>query len=162
MKERYLEAGQIVTPHGVRGEVRIRPWADSAEFLKGFTVFHIDGKPFPVRSSFVHKGALIAALEGVDSMEEAEALRGRVIRIDREEARLEPGAYFLQDVIGLPALEEDTGKELGTVQDIMQLPGGDVLVIRGAREILVPRVPEFIREVDTENGFVTVHLIEGM
>ncbi len=162
MKERYLEAGQIVTPHGVRGEVRIRPWADSAEFLKGFTVFHIDGKPFPVRSSFVHKDVLIAALEGVNSMEEAEALRGRVIRIDREEARLEPGAYFLQDVIGLPALEEDTGKELGTVQDIMQLPGGDVLVIRGAREILVPRVPEFIREVDTENGFVTVHLIEGM
>ncbi|MBR6951571.1 MAG: 16S rRNA processing protein RimM [Oscillospiraceae bacterium] len=162
MKQRYLEAGQIVTTHGVRGEVRIRPWADSAEFLKGFTVFHIDGKPFPVRSSFVHKGALIAALEGVNTMDEAEAMRGKVIRIDREEARLEPGAYFLQDIIGLPAVEEESGKNLGIVEDILQLPGGDVLVIRGEREILVPRVPEFIRRVDTENGTVTVHLIEGL
>ena len=162
MKERFLEAGQIVTTHGVRGEVRIRPWADSAEFLKGFTVFYIDGKPFPVRTSFVHKGALIASLEGVESMDEAESLRGRVIRIDREEAHLDPGAYFLQDIIGLPAVEETTGKTLGTVEDILQLPGGDVLVIRGDREILVPRVPEFIRSVDTENGFVSVRLIEGM
>ena len=162
MKERYLEAGQIVTTHGVRGEVRVRPWADSAAFLKGFTVFYIDGKPFPVRSSFVHKGSLIVALDGVDTMEEAETLRGRVIRIDREEARLEPGAYFLQDVIGLPAVEEETGTALGTVEDIMELPGGDVLVIRGEREILVPRVPEFIRKVDMENGVVSVHLIEGM
>ena len=162
MKKRYLEAGEITTTHGVRGEVRIRPWADSAEFLKGFSVFYIDGKPFPVRSASVHRQALIASLEGVDSMEAAEALRGKVIMIDREEARLEPGAYFLQDIIGLPAVEEETGKVLGTVEDIMQLPGGDVLVIRGEREILVPRVPEFIRRVDTENGAVTVYLIEGM
>ena len=162
MKKRYLEAGEITTTHGVRGEVRIRPWADSAEFLKGFSVFYIDGKPFPVRSASVHRQALIAALEGVDSMEAAEALRGKVIMIDREEARLEPGAYFLQDIIGLPAVDEETGKELGTVEDIMELPGGDVLVIRGEREILVPRVPEFIRRVDTENGAVTVYLIEGM
>ncbi len=162
MKKRYLEAGEISTTHGVRGEVRIRPWADSAEFLKGFSVFYIDGKPFPVRSASVHKQALIASLQGVDTMEDAEALRGRTVMIDREEARLEPGAYFLQDIIGLPAVEEGTGKELGTVEDIMELPGGDVLVIRGDREILVPRVPEFIRKVDTENGFVSVHLIEGM
>ena len=162
MKKRYLEAGEITTTHGVRGEVRIRPWADSAEFLKGFSVFYIDGKPFPVRSASVHKQALIASLEGVDSMEAAEGLRGKIVMIDREDARLEPGAYFLQDIIGLPAMDEETGKELGTVEDIMQLPGGDVLVIRGEREILVPRVPEFIRRVDTENGSVTVHLIEGM
>ena len=162
MKKRYLEAGKISTTHGVRGEVRIRPWADSAEFLKGFSVFYIDGKPFPVRSASVHRQALIASLEGVDSMEAAEALRGKVFMIVREEARLVPGAYFLQDIIGLPAVEEETGKVLGTVEDIMQLPGGDVLVIRGEREILVPRVPEFIRRVDTENGTVTVHLIEGM
>ena len=162
MKKRYLEAGEITTTHGVRGEVRIRPWADSAEFLKGFSVFYIDGKPFPVRSASVHRQALIAALEGVDSMEAAEGLRGKIVMIDREDARLEPGAYFLQDIIGLPAVDEETGKELGTVEDIMELPGGDVLVIRGEREILVPRVPEFIRRVDTENGTVTVHLIEGM
>jgi len=162
MKKRYLEAGEITTTHGVRGEVRIRPWADSAEFLKGFSVFYIDGKPFPVRSASVHRQALIAALEGVDSMEAAERLRGKIVMIDREDARLEPGAYFLQDIIGLPAVDEETGKELGTVEDIMELPGGDVLVIRGEREILVPRVPEFIRRVDTENGAVTVHLIEGM
>ena len=162
MKKRYLEAGQITTTHGVRGEVRIRPWADSAAFLKGFTVFYIDGKPFPVRSASVHKETLIASLDGVDSMEQAEALRGSVISIDREEARLEPGAYFLQDIIGLPVTEDETGETLGTVEDVMQLPGGDVLVIRGDREILVPRVPEFVRRVDTENGIVSVHLIEGM
>ena len=162
MKERYLEAGRIVNTHGVRGEVKIQPWADSADFLKGFSVFYIDGKPFSVRSSYVHKGCLIASLDGVGDMDAAEALKGSVIRIDRNDAHLEPGAYFLNDLIGLRAVEEGSGRELGTVGEILDLPGGAVLVIRGKKEILVPCVPAFVAETAPDEGFVKIRLIEGM
>jgi len=56
MQKPYLEAGKIVNTHGVRGEVRIQPWADDAAFLLGFRTFYIDGAPVPVAHSRVHKG----------------------------------------------------------------------------------------------------------
>lgn len=160
--KRYLEAGKVATTHGVRGELKIQPWADSAEFLKGFSVFYIDGEAFSVRSARIHKGMLIAALEGIDTVEKAEALRGKILCIDREDAHLEEGAYFLADIMGLPAVDADTGTEIGIIKDIMYMPGGDLLVIRGKREILVPRVPEFVRKVDLQEGKVHIHLIEGL
>ena len=160
--KRYLEAGKIINTHGVRGELKIQPWADSAEFLKGFSVFYIDGKPFSVTSSHVHKGCLLAAFTGINNIDDANLLRNKIIMIDRQDAPLAPGAYFLQDVIGLTAIDADSGAELGKVTEILDLPGGNVFVISGIREILVPQVDQFIKKVDVENGRVDVHLIEGM
>ena len=103
MNKEFLEAGKIVNTHGVRGEVRITPWADSAAFLRRFSVFYIDEKP----------------------------VRG------------------------------DDGAELGTLADVLELPQGNVYVVRGEREILIPDVPAFVLNIDPESG-LTVHLIEGM
>ena len=114
MKKRYLEAGQIVNTHGVRGEVRIQPWADEAAFLTRFRRFYIDGAPVKVRSCRVHKQMCVAALEGVEDVNAAMALKGKVLFIDREDARLPAGTVFLQDIIGARCVDE-TGRELGTV-----------------------------------------------
>ena len=160
MTNPYLEAGKIVNTHGVRGEVRIVPWADSAEFLRRFRTFYIDGTAYKVLRSRVHKSQLIAALEGVEDVNTAMALKNRVICIDRADAKLPEGRYFVQDLIGLDVKSED-GAVLGQLAEVLDLPQGQVYVVRGDREILIPDVPEFILNIDPETGF-TVHLIEGM
>ena len=160
MEKRFLEAGKITNTHGVRGEVRITPWADSAQFLRRFSVFYIDEKPVRVESSRVHKSQLIAKLEGVDDVNAAMELKNRVICIDRADARLPKGRFIVQDLLGLPVRGDD-GAALGTLSDVLELPQGNVYVVRGDREILIPDVPEFILDIDAENG-LTVHLIEGM
>ncbi|MGN1001271.1 MAG: ribosome maturation factor RimM [Oscillospiraceae bacterium] len=160
-KEQYLEAGQIVNTHGIRGEVKILPWMDSAEALQRFKTLYIGGKGVKVRSSRVHKGCLIALLEGVDDVNAAMALKNKTVCIDRKDARLPKGRFFIADIIGARAVTED-GAEIGAVADVMELPAQKILVVRGEREILIPMVDEFVKDIDIKNGVVTVHLIEGM
>ena len=162
MQEKYLQAGQIVNTHGVRGEVRVLPWADSPSFLCRFSTVYIDGAPVPVRRARVHKNTAIFSLAGVDSMESAAALKGKILCIDRADAPLPPDRFFVQDALGLTAVENETGRSLGTVTDVLDLPAGCVLEIGGKNGWLVPAVPEFIREFNPDEGIVRIHIIEGM
>ena len=147
--------------HGVRGEVRIQPWADEAAFLTRFRRFYIDGKPVAVRSGRVHKEMCIAALEGFHDVNAAMTLKGKVVFIDRDEAKLPPGAVFLQDILGARVVDEQ-GRELGVLAEIMPEPSADVLVVKGEREILIPDVPAFVLDKDPDASLVTVRLIDGM
>lgn len=163
MKKRYLEAGKIVNTHGIRGELKIQPWTDGPEFLKGFRKLYVDGKPFEVISAKVHKGCVIAALKGIDNIDSANVLRNKIVFIDREDAKLPDGAYFLQDLIGITAVNDETGETLGTVSEIMNMPASDVYVIKSEKgELLVPAVPEFIKSVDVEAEIIRIRIIEGM
>jgi 16S rRNA processing protein RimM len=161
LKKQYLEAGRIVNTHGVRGEVRIEPWADEAAFLTRFKRFYIDEKPVKVRSCRVHKTMCIASLEGIDDVNTAMTYKGKVISIDRADAKLPKGTVFIQDILGARVVDE-TGAELGVLEEIIPAPAASVYVVRGQREILIPDVPAFILDKDADNGVVTVKLIEGM
>lgn len=160
-KQQYLEAGQITNTHGIRGEVQIVPWADDAAFLRKFKTFYIDKKPVRVERSAVHKKRLIAKLEGVDDINAAMPLKGKVIFIDRADAKLPRGRFFIQDILGARVVTED-GAPVGTLEDVMDLPRGQVYVVRGETEHLIPAVPEFVKNVDVDAGVITVALIEGM
>ena len=160
-KSKFLEAGEIVSTHGVRGEVKILPWTDSVDFLRRFKTLYIGGRPYAVRHSFAHKGCMIAALEGVEDVEAAQALKGRTVCFARADARLPKGSFFLADLLGARVVTED-GEEVGELVDIIENPTQNVYIVRGVREHLIPAVPEFIRKTDTESGVVTVRLIEGM
>lgn len=161
-KKKYLETGRIVNTHGVRGELKIQPWADSPEFLLGFDAFYIDGKPMRVLSSRVHKSCVIVSLEGVDDVNEAMRYKGKTVYIDRADAQLPPGGYFIQDILGAKVVTED-GQEVGLLKEVLDLPGNDVYVVQGPeREILIPVVPEFVLNTDTAAGVITVRMMEGL
>jgi len=162
MNSRFLEAGRIVNTHGIHGEVKIQPWADSPDFLTGFDQIYIDGSPVKIISAKVHKGCIIAALEGVSDIEGAVRLKNKTVSVARGDARLEKGKYFIADLIGLRALDAQTGDEIGVLAEVLSLPSGNVYIIRGAREVLVPAVPEFVEEIDVESGYIKLRLIEGM
>ena len=160
-KAKYLEAGKIVNTHGVRGEVKIEAWADTPEFLCGFDTVYIGGQAVGLRSARVHGNFVIAALDGVENINAAMALKGKIVCIDRSGVRLPAGRVFVADIIGSRVVS-DAGEELGVLADVWERPANNIFVVRGRREILIPDVPEFILSLDAENGLVTVHLIEGM
>lgn len=162
MKKQFLEAGKIVNTHGIRGEVKIQPWSNSPDFLCSFQQIYMDGAPYRITSIRIHKGNVIASLQGVETMEDAIRLKNKIIFINRDDAPLQNGEFFLQDIYGLQAVDADTGAPIGTVKEVLPLPSGNIYVIQGEREILVPAVPEFIKETNIDGGFIKVRLIDGM
>ena len=159
MQKQYLETGEIVSTHGVRGELKVYPWADSPEFLLQFSAFQIGETLYQVEHSRVHGSCVLLKLKGIDSVEQAMALRGKTVCFDRTGFQPERG-YFIADLIGLHVFADE--KEIGIVQEILQPPGGDVWVVKGEKTYLIPSVPVFIREIHPEEGYARVKLIEGM
>ncbi|MGI5971644.1 MAG: ribosome maturation factor RimM [Oscillospiraceae bacterium] len=162
MKSEFIEAGLIVNTHGINGEVRIEPWCDSADFLKGFKTLYLDGEPLRVVSGRIHKNMFLATFEGYSDINSAMRLKGRVLYFRRSDAPLPEGRYFIADLIGLEARDADTGKAIGIVKDVLSLPANDVYVISGERDYLVPAVPAFIDSLDIDAGFLTVKMQRGL
>ncbi len=162
MKPKFLEGGQIVSTHGVRGEVKIVSWCDTPEYLAGFSTLYIDGSPVKVRAARPHKGSVIASLEGCDDVDAAMALKNKVVMLSRADAKLPEGQFFQADLIGLDVLDADSGEKLGTLTDVLSPSRQKVYVVKGEREILIPAVDEFLAEVNIDGGYIRVRLIEGM
>ena len=162
MKSEFLETGKIVNTHGIRGELKLQPWADSPDFLAGFDHLYIDGLPVKVLSARVHKGCVIAALEGIDDINGAMRMKNKIVSVRRSDIKLDDDKYFIADIIGLRAVDSATDEELGIVVDVLSLPAGNVYIIKGEREILVPAVSEFVIETDINAGYIKLRLIEGM
>jgi 16S rRNA processing protein RimM len=102
-------------------------------------------------------------LEGVDDVNAAQRLREKVISIRREDAKLEEGAFFLADLMGLEVRDADSGAVLGQIHDVLTLPANNVYVVKGGdREHMIPAVPQFVVETNIPAGYLRVRLIEGM
>jgi 16S rRNA processing protein RimM len=156
-----LEIGKAAGTHGIRGELRVEPWCDSPAFLAGFETVYIGGTPRKVAQSRVHKSFVLMKLDGTDTVEAAQALRGAVLSIDRSGVALPEGRFFIQDLIGLGVFDGE--ERVGTLYDVLTTPAHDVYVVRGEDgEHMIPAVPEFVKEIDVENGVIKVTLIEGM
>ena len=161
-KKALIEAGRIVNTHGVQGEVKIEIWLDSPRFFKSFRRLVLpDGGERKILSAREHKGFVIARLEGVEDVNAAMCLKGRIVSVRREDAALPRGTFFLQDIIGAKVVDE-AGSEIGTLTEVMETPASNIYVVKGESEHLIPAVPEFIKKTDADAGVITVHLIEGM
>ncbi len=161
MANQLLECGKIVNTHGIRGEVKIQPWADSPEVLCGLPALYLDGKPVAIRSARVHKGNVIALLDGVDDVDQAMLLKNKVVWLNRADLKLPEGTFFLADLIGLRVIDEQD-RELGTLAEILSPSRQQVYVVKGEQERMIPAVPEFILETNVAEGYIRVRLIEGM
>lgn len=160
MKNQYLEAGEIVGTHGIRGEVKIMPWCDGPDFLKAFHTFYIEGTPYKVEAARVHKNMLLCKLQGVDDVSIAQTFKNKVVKIDRDSAPVAKGRVFIADLIGLPVYAE--GEEIGTLKDVYSGPANDVYIVKGKRECMIPAVSEFLEDVNPDEGYIKVKLLEGM
>lgn len=164
MKQGFLEVGQIVNTHGLRGEVRITPWMDAPEdFCSLEAVYTSEGAELTVKTARMHKGSVLATFDGIDSIEAAEALKNTVLSVPREAlGELPDGVYFVADLIGLTVRDETN--EYGKISDVLQNGGADIYVVkrRGQKDLLVPVHPDIVKHVDIDGGVVTVTLPEGL
>ena len=165
MLQQYLEVGKITNVHGLMGEVRVQPWADSPDFLCRFKTLYVDKTHWPIQveRARVHKNMVIIKFEGVYDVPSATAMRNAVLYIARADAQLPEGVFFLADIYGLEVRDAATGETLGKVADVLTLPANNVYVVQGgAREWLIPAVPAFIAETNIDEGFIRVNVMEGL
>ena len=165
MQKEFLEAGKIVNVHALKGEVKVMPWCDSAEFLCEFERLFLDGgeQELEIQRARVFKNMAIIKFAGIDTVEQAEKLRNKILYMWREDIELDEDCYFIQDLIGLEVSDADTGEIYGKLNDVMQTGANDVYVIKGKdREYLVPAIPDVIISTDIENGTMTIRPLDGL
>ena len=165
MKQEFLEVGQITSTHGIMGEMRVQPWADSPEFLCRFDTLYVGPTHWPVKveRSRVHKNMVILKLEGITDVPGAVAMRNQVLHVARKDVTLPEGHFFLADLQDLEVRDADTGAVLGRIAEVLTPPANNVYVVKGGpRELLIPAVPDFVLQTNVDEGYMTVRLIEGM
>lgn len=163
MKKEYLEAGKIVNTHGIRGEVKIMPYTDVPELLCEFDKLFLDRKEIFIERARVAKNTVIAKLEGVDTPEQAEKLRNKILYMHRDDLELDDDTYFIQDLIGIEVKDADTGFVYGKIKDVMQTGANDVYVIEGnGREYLVPAIADVVISTDIDGNSMTIKVLDGL
>ena len=158
MKLPFIEAGEIVTTHGVRGEVKVLCWLDDPEMLCEFERCRICGKEYTMEQVRVQKTCNLVKLVGIDTMEDAQTMRGKVIELFRED--IDDEVIFAAELIGVEVFAD--GVSIGTITDVLDYPGNSVYVVKGEHEYMIPAVQQFILSTDLAKNAMQVKLIEGM
>ncbi len=172
MAEAYFTVGVVTNTHGLQGEVKVFPRTDFEvkRFSPG-SVLHVrlSGKsPFRqiiVRAAQKHKNLWIVAFDGVNSVLDAESLKGMELCVSK--AELEPlpeGNYYIHDLIGLTVNTMD-GVLIGELVDVLTPGANDVYVVRGSlqkKDILIPAIPSCVQSVDLESGVMSVIMLPGL
>ncbi len=165
MKKEFLEIGKFVGTHGVRGMVRIQPWSDDGEFLTKFKNFYLDNGKTKIKINKItpHGNVVIASIDDIDSIEDAEKLRNQVLYIKRADAKLPDGRYFVSEIIGAQVFDADTNVLLGTLTDVSPTGANDVWHIKsGEKEYLVPAISDVIVDVNIDNDIITIRPLKGI
>ena len=158
MKLQFVKAGEIVTTHGVRGEVKVLCWLDDPEMLCEFDRCRISGKEYIMDQIRVQKTCNLVKLQGVDTMEAAQALRGKIIELYRED--IDDEVIFADELKGVEVFTD--GNCIGKIVDVLDYPGNSVYVVKGQYEYMIPAVNHFVLSTDVEANRMEVRLIEGM
>ena len=158
MRLEFIEAGEIVNVHGLRGEVKVLCWLDDPEMLCEFDRCRIAGKDFEMDQVRVQKTCNLVKLQGVDTMEAAQALRGKKLELYRDD--IDDEVIFAAELIGMEVYAD--GKKIGKITEVMDYPGNSVYVVKGTYEYMIPAVKQFILSTDMEKNEMQVKLIEGM
>lgn len=157
MRAEYLEAGRICTAHGVRGALKVEHFCDSAAVLaKQKKIYFSERGVFTERrviSASASGQFVLMTIEGIDSREAAIAQRGRAVYLSREDIPVAKGAMLIADMIGLPVYHAQSGESLGEISDVSDVAGRRIYTVKYAgKEVMLPDVPEFIKEISEEGG----------
>ncbi len=163
----YISAGKIVQAHGKDGWVKVVAYSrfpnrfDLVDVIYFDTPRGIEGKI--ITDSTISGNDILLKLKGVDNRESAKELVRQEILVDASDRiRLPDDIYFIDDLLGLN-VSDTQGKPLGVLTGVLEQGANEVYVIKGdEREILIPAMGEFVKEVNLDAGTMIVHLWEGM
>lgn len=166
--EDLLQVGIITSTHGVRGEVKVYPTTDDPRRFRRLKEVVLDtGREkmnLEIEGVKFFKQFVILKFKGLNNINDIEKYRQKSLYVTRKNAvRLQRDEYFIADLIGLKVQDED-GKELGTVKDVIETGANDVYEVEMAdgKSLLLPAIKQCILNVDVENGTMQVHVLEGL
>ncbi len=168
MIKEYLDIGQIVGTHGVRGEMRVNPRCDGPEFIKQFKTLYFDKKgekSVKVVSSRVHGNLALVKLEGIDTVEAATALRNKILYMKRSDAKIPDGSYFIAELVDCRVIDaDDEEKCYGILSDVSETGANDVWHIKSddGKEYLIPAIPPVVIDVNVETGIIKIRPLKGI
>ena len=170
-KLNLLSVGQITSTHGLKGEVKVYPTTDDPEvrFRELRDVILKTPKediPVTIKSVRFSKSLALLKFEGIDGIDAVEKYRGAYVCVPRENAqKLGPDEYYEADLIGMDVIS-DEGEKLGILTKVMHTGANDVYEVEtdpeSRRSFLIPAIKDCVKKVDTENGVMTIHVMEGL
>ena len=161
--DKEIIIGKIVAPHGVRGDIRILPLTEKPELFLDLEYLLLDGgKKLTVKNARFQKRMILVTTKEVTSMNEAELLRDKNIYIKAEDLpELEEDEFYVADLVGIPVYDLE-GNQIGTFKDSLSTGSNDVYIIAvpGAKDILVPALKEYFKEINLAEKRIVVKLPE--
>lgn len=163
--QKYLEIGKIVSVHGLKGEVKVQPWCDGPDYFCRFKkLYSKDGShEYHIEHSREQGNMVLVKIKGTDTVEAAQSMRGRILYMDRKDAKLPKGSYFVADLIGL-SIEDESGKSYGILNDVLKTGANDVYEIKSedGKMYYIPAIPSVVLTTNIEDGKMIIYPMEGL
>lgn len=161
-----LEVGQVVNSYGIKGYLKIVPLLDRKEQFEDFKTLYIEEKNATteviIQDVKYSKNLVLLKVLGVETIEEALKFKNKYLLAKRSDIKLEEGAHFIVDLIGLEVFTIE-GELLGTIKEVLQPGANDVYVVKNnQREILLPAIPDVVKQVDIDNKKMVIKLLDGL
>ena len=151
-----LTVGEVLKPQGIRGEIKVKAFTDTADDLCLFKRVFLDGAEYKVLRARAGDGCAFLSLRGVPDRNAAELLRGKKVTVPRDEApELPAGSYYIADLLGSEVFTEN-GQRLGVLTDIRQAATDIYTIDTGEKEVMFPLVKGLVTQVDAAGGKITV------
>ena len=159
----FITIGKILAPWGIKGKLKVEVVTDFPQRFTPSSKIYVDRQPVTVESTEWHKGKAIIKLDTIDSIEDAQRLRGKLIEIHHSQLQpLPEGQYYHFQLIGLEVWTTQ-GELLGNITEILTAESNDNYVVRGAKgEVLIPAIDDVVKSIDLARGRITIEAIEGL
>lgn len=159
-----IQTGKIVNTHGIHGELKVISWASNPEDLLGIKIFYIDEKPYEVEKARIHKGSVLLKLCEITNMDDAVALKNRILYANKEDFELEDTEFFIEDLIGIRVEDADTAQDYGRIKDVLQTGANDVYEIVDAegKTRLVPAIRDCVVSTDLKTKTMKIRPLPGL
>lgn len=164
--KQYLEIGKLNNTHGVKGGLKMQLWCDDINYLKQFGTLYLDengSESVKLLSVRPQKDIAIIRLDGIDTIEKAEMLKGRVLYCNRNDAEIDDNANYIADIIGCYVVDMDTEEEYGKVVDVVNYGSCDIYDVESWGEhTLIPAIPDIVKEINTEYQVIRIKKMKGL
>ena len=166
MRKQFLEIGKIVATQGLGGEVRVQYYCDSADVICSFDRLFLgkDKQELEVEKARPHKTLAVLKLGGIDNVDEAKTIVGKMLYMDRDDVELPEGVNFIQDLIGLEVKDAGNGRVYGKISDVLRTGANDVYEIKDAdgKSYLAPVIDDVVKEINVNDGYVLIVPMKGI
>lgn len=159
----FITVGEILAPWGVKGKLKVKVETDFPQRFTPGAKIYLNHQPVIIEDVQWHHRKLTIKLNGIDSWEDAQKLRGKLLEIHHSQVRpLPEGQYYHFQLIGLE-VRTTHGELLGKITEILTTESNDNYVIRGSKgEILIPAIEDVVKSIDLDKGCMVIEPIEGL